>query len=272
MEALGVLVVVMIAGALVVMISAAVANENARRRESFESASERFGGQIKDSFWSGKSMTFEVEGVPAELTYFGGTDKAPPWTRVHFRWPGRPLRIAPQGAWANLKKFFGAEDILIGDSNFDDAFLIQGEPNWVQEALTPEARRLIWVLNDLGSSEKLFGPGRGINVDVTAGGLILKCYRNHVRKREDLMTFLETSAALLAELSGAGQGGAVISVEEVVAAGKCPVCSDDSGHLSKRCGGCRAAYHRECWDYLGGCAIFGCEDGYSRGEARSTKA
>lgn len=272
MELLGILTFAVLVVAIVAFLWAMISAEKTRRRESFDIAAQRFGGQVEESFWSGKSMTFEVEGVPAELTYFGGTDKAPPWTRVHFRWPGRPLRLAPQGAWANLKKFFGAEDILIGDPSFDDAFLIQGERSWVQGALTPEFRRLIWDLNTLGSKEGFFGPRKGINLDVTPAGVILKCYRNHIRNRDDLLAFLDTSAALLGALRHMSEGRALISVEEVVRAGKCPVCSDDSGDLPQRCRGCQAAYHRECWDYLGGCAIFGCEDGYSRGAAGRAKA
>lgn len=272
MEALGVLFVVMVVGALVAALSAAVASEKARRRAAFEVAAERFGGRLQESFWTGKSMSFEVEGVSAELTYFGGTDKAPPWTRVHFKWPGQALRVAPERGWASLKKFFGAEDIQIGDPAFDAAFLIQGERAWVLEALTPEVRGLISRLNLLGSSSGFFGRREGIQLDLTPAGLILKCYRNHVRNQDDLLTFLETSVALLQVLQAASAGEPVISVEEVVRAGKCPVCSDGSGDLSRRCGGCQASYHRECWDYLGGCAIFGCEDGYSRGGVRSQKA
>ena len=47
---------------------------------------------------------------------------------------------------------------------------------------------------------------------------------------------------------------------------ECPVCGADLGDLLVRCAGCRAPHHRECWDYVGACSMFGC------GERRSVRA
>lgn len=42
-------------------------------------------------------------------------------------------------------------------------------------------------------------------------------------------------------------------------AGRCPVCATDiSGLQPRRCDHCQAEHHQDCWDYYGGCAIFGC--------------
>lgn len=262
MPLLGAVLAVLVLALFVLALAALVSAENKRRNEAMEAAAQRFSGQIEKSFWSGQSLRFEVEGVPAELTYFGGTDKAPPWTKVHFSWPGPALRLGPERTWASIKKFFGAEDIQVGDQRFDDAFLIQGEPSWVNKALTPQAQSLIWTLYGLGATSGFWGRSKGINLDVTPAGVILKCMRNHVRTRDDLLVFLETSVALLSALKRANGGAISLSVAEVVKAGKCPVCSDSSGQITKRCKGCNSAYHPECWDYLGGCAIFGCEDRY----------
>lgn len=38
----------------------------------------------------------------------------------------------------------------------------------------------------------------------------------------------------------------------------CPVCGDPDPADSRACPACGVAYHRECWEYYGGCAIYGC--------------
>jgi len=40
----------------------------------------------------------------------------------------------------------------------------------------------------------------------------------------------------------------------------CPVCADALGDAPPRCGRCDTGHHRECWDYVGGCAVFACKD------------
>lgn len=41
-------------------------------------------------------------------------------------------------------------------------------------------------------------------------------------------------------------------------AAACPVCGDALGAAPRRCGRCDTPHHAECWDYVPGCAIFGC--------------
>jgi hypothetical protein len=43
------------------------------------------------------------------------------------------------------------------------------------------------------------------------------------------------------------------------AAGLCPICTTVLKEPVVRCPRCRAPHHRECWDYLGRCAVYGCE-------------
>jgi len=43
-------------------------------------------------------------------------------------------------------------------------------------------------------------------------------------------------------------------------AATCPVCADLLAGPMRTCPRCRTPHHPECWDYLPGCAIFGCAD------------
>ena len=272
LEAVGALLAVFVGIAVVfgvgVTLFAFYQKERARVHAALLAAQRRYGGRIEDSFWSGKSLKFQVDDTPTELTYFRGSDKAPPWTKLHVSWAGPKLRVVPESTWSSLKKVFGAQDIQVGERAFDERFLVQGDPTYVTQALTPTARGKLMLLYDLGSTAGFFGRRPGVTFDVTPAGVIVKCLRNLTRERHELLSFLEHALAVIAELRTAASGAPPISVAEVVKAGKCPVCSDGSGTLSRRCRGCNAAYHPECWDYLGGCAIFGCEDRYRPDEPR----
>lgn len=40
---------------------------------------------------------------------------------------------------------------------------------------------------------------------------------------------------------------------------QCPVCGDPDPVDRVPCPACGVRYHRECWEYFGGCAIYGCK-------------
>lgn len=44
----------------------------------------------------------------------------------------------------------------------------------------------------------------------------------------------------------------------------CQVCGDLDDEVRTGCPTCGARHHQECWDYLGGCARFGCSEGPTR--------
>lgn len=46
---------------------------------------------------------------------------------------------------------------------------------------------------------------------------------------------------------------------------RCPVCREGFEDLpSRRCGRCDTPHHPECWEYVPGCAVFGCADDASQ--------
>src|SRR5262245_34413271 len=42
----------------------------------------------------------------------------------------------------------------------------------------------------------------------------------------------------------------------------CPICQSDilGGEVTTRCPRCRQVHHRECWEEVGGCSTYGCEE------------
>jgi hypothetical protein len=50
----------------------------------------------------------------------------------------------------------------------------------------------------------------------------------------------------------------ILSSEDCASKGACPVCACRLEEPIQRCGRCNTSYHRECWQYFGGCAIYAC--------------
>jgi hypothetical protein len=254
----GVLVVAAVAGLSAFLIALLFAAAR-KYRANLEHLAVRVGGRIVHSFWNGDALEWENDGVPARLRFFMGTDKAPPWTRLQFQWaPEGMLRVAPEGLFTGIRKFFGAQDLEIGDAAFDARYLIQGSPpTWVRETLNPDVRRGLDTLFELGAS---FWRGKGIRLDAGPTGVTLFCQRNLVQSREELLLFVDQGLAVLRRLRGGGSFG-VLSAESAAAEGRCPVC----GHLLEdpehRCDACATRHHEECWSYFGGCAIYACSRG-----------
>jgi hypothetical protein len=49
-----------------------------------------------------------------------------------------------------------------------------------------------------------------------------------------------------------------VSILQSSPTGRCSLCRDPALEEATACPECRAPYHRECWEYLGRCAIYGC--------------
>lgn len=69
------------------------------------------------------------------------------------------------------------------------------------------------------------------------------------------------SAGGAAPPPAAGPGGCVTVPSDQVAGQVCQVCRSPIalGEKVCACPECRSAYHRECWDEIGGCATYGCK-------------
>lgn len=69
------------------------------------------------------------------------------------------------------------------------------------------------------------------------------------------------------EQSGIKPASSMVSMENLPESGaSCPVCacSLDDGSKLHICTLCFTPHHKDCWDYTGGCAIFGCRKGAIR--------
>ena len=77
--------------------------------------------------------------------------------------------------------------------------------------------------------------------------------------RAALESLIELAVAALRACRGGGPGIEVVfAAVEIKRGSDCPVCGNkiDRGF---GCPACGTPHHEDCWKYLGGCAIFGCD-------------
>jgi hypothetical protein len=69
---------------------------------------------------------------------------------------------------------------------------------------------------------------------------------------------------------GAGGGGADVGVAGEI--GTCPICQTTIAPHENviNCPTCQQSHHRECWDEIGGCAVYGCKSAPQSAKAQDT--
>jgi hypothetical protein len=261
----GVLFFGVVAVILILIVFGAFKNDE--RAKNLRVAAGRYRGTIVTSFWGNDRLEFVVDGVSAELSYQAGSKNQSRFTKVRFcHTPAGFLRIVPEGIFESLRKMFGAQDIEVGETGFDGAFLIQGLPEqWVREVLNPETRRRISALASLGVS---YWNGQHVSLDAGPGGITISCARNFTDDPSQLLAFLDLGVAVFRQIRMPQVDGIkILSAEEHAERGECPVCANPLVRPVSRCSGCGTLHHSDCWSYFGGCAIYACS---RRGGRRSS--
>ncbi|HXX95007.1 MAG TPA: hypothetical protein VEN81_15380 [Planctomycetota bacterium] len=236
-----------------------------QRRSRMEAVAQYFRGQLLTSSWSGDRIELAVDGIPAQVSYDPGGRSRRTTTRIHFNFsPPGVLRIGPENFFASFRKAFGAQDIEFGDSRFDGAFLVQGGPEpWVRDVLVPEARRKIRELSEMGASW-LGSPN--VKIDVGPAGVAIFCEKNLTGETSNLIRFVQLATEVFRQIrTPVTPGITILSAQEHAEQGGCPVCACPLGPPVRRCPTCGTSHHADCWEYFGGCAIYGCARRGGRG-------
>jgi hypothetical protein len=247
------MVVFLFAGVAALIVTLIV-TQGRKRTETLQSAASTFGGAVSSSFWSGDRVDLVVDGVPAEVTFHSGGKHSSPWTRLHFRWtPPGLLRLVPEDLFTSLQKVFGTQDLQVGDPDFDRRFLVRGSPEaWVREVLDAGTRRHLIGIAELG------GSGRRGGLEAGPSGVVLFRHKNLCMDRILLEAFIQKSIEVFRRLRAPAPAEIkILSTEELIARGECPVCGHPLDATARRCKSCATAHHAECWDYFGGCSTCG---------------
>lgn len=159
------------------------------------------------------------------------------------------LRVRPEGAWDKVRKFFGAQDVQLGDALFDPKFIV--EANQVARArslLTRDVRSRMVRLLRHGSLAVEFGPA-GISLHTS------EAFQDRV---QDLSEYAIEALELCTALIRILDPSMVVAEDVEIGGGACPVCGTAVVESPGQCKRCGTPHHAECWDYLGGCAVYAC--------------
>ncbi len=242
-----------------VVVATAIGTWFAGRRHRVRKALEPIrllhGGEIRKRFLERPALHFDVDGVPAVLRFGEKYDPAGLHADLQFQWTApSTLEIVPETLLGQFKKLFGGQDILVDDEEFDSRYRILGSsPDWVRRLLDPDTRKAV---NDVAG---LAGASASFQLQAGPAGVSVRLGRNLIREERDLVRLVTASVELLRRMRGVESAGVrLVSAEEAVAGGRCPVCAQTLDGRIRSCSNCHTAHHEECWEYFGRCGMYAC--------------
>lgn len=191
---------------------------------------------------------------------------SPPRTRVVARFPNAVafrLELYPKGRPAPAQPPKGTRPVHAGIPGFDDQYVIHSN----DPQIAAELLRLLMVRVALDELRRL-APPFGMLASVNPERLLVQVDRN----LGGVPVLLETAvrdALIFHDYLRAGISSRIGDGVEIVAVGPasasengrpiCKVCGDEIVDDFVFCGQCRTPHHRDCWTFVGGCSIFGCQ-------------
>ena len=180
--------------------------------------------------------------------------------RFHRGLPFR-LELAPVSRPAPTQPPKGTRLVRVGDQEFDRGYVVQAnDPEMAREFLSASVR---WAIDNLHR----LAPPSGMLLSINPERLLVQVDRNLGQSAETLHYAVQQAltihdglqqgvAARLAE----GVSIVAVGVESVEEAGPpiCKVCGEPIVDPGVLCASCRTPHHRDCWEFVGSCSIYGC--------------
>ena len=187
-----------------------------------------------------------------------------PRTRVVARFAkGLPFRLelAPIGRPSPAQPPKGTRPVRVGDAEFDRAFIVQAnDPEMARDFLTAPVR---WAVANL----LRLGPPGGMLVSINPERMLVQVDRNLGTSVDSLAQGVQEALTIHDGLQSGvsarlGEGVAIVDSGPASAedAGPpvCKVCGElISGMPKVFCSTCRTPHHRDCWEFIGSCSVFG---------------
>ncbi len=187
-----------------------------------------------------------------------------PRTRVVARFrQGLPFRLelAPVSRPAPPQPPKGTRLVRVGDPEFDRGFVVQANDAEMARAFLSETvRRAVDNLQGLC-------PPSGMLVSINPERLLVQVDRNLGPQAEALLFAVHQALALHDGLhsgvaSRVGQGISIVEAgpahPEDAGPPICKVCGDPIVTPGVVCLSCQTPHHKDCWEFIGSCSIYGC--------------
>lgn len=187
-----------------------------------------------------------------------------PRTRVVARFrQGLPFRmeLAPAARPAPPQAPKGTRLVRVGDPDFDRGFVVQAnDAEMARASLGVNARAAIARLQDMA-------PPAGMLLSINPERLLVQVDRNLALISDALLQAVEYALVVhdglqLGVASRVGQGIEIVAsgVAEADDLGPplCKVCGESIVVPGVVCATCKTPHHRDCWEFVGSCSIYGC--------------
>lgn len=220
----------------------------------------RLQGRLVPALWPRPPrIHFVASGRSATLEYCSDSYDGTTRVTVDLRGvsPGT-LMIFRDSLSSIIPKLFGAQDLQIGDPQFDDRFILRANPPSIVRRMFSDGRR-VQAMESVLRIEDL--PGAAIHL--TRESLTVRT-TGYLRQESELWALARTAldvAQFILELTPPLD---VTWGEPSNVGGQCPICGSPLVDRVVRCARCQTPHHGECWKYNGRCSLFAC------GETRST--
>jgi len=232
--------------------------ERAKKRGFFESAARRLkGSYVPSGIVSHHRIEFLIAGRPAVMEFEpSGDDRSGRTTvRVPLRGPSPgTLHILREGFAQEFLKLFGAQDISIGDPEFDKAWVVKATPESLAlRVFSPERRT-----RAVAAVQRLTGWGDP-TIEVTRDQLRIQV-RDEILSEGGVVTLAKSAQEFL-EFLQVPSASTGIELGEVKTSpdSTCPVCGTTLQDRPVRCESCKTPHHSECWTYVGQCSTYACK-------------
>ncbi|AGA26105.1 RING finger protein [Singulisphaera acidiphila] len=192
-----------------------------------------------------------------------------PRTRVVVRFRnGLPFRLelAPISRPAPAQAPKGTRLVRIGDQEFDRGFVVQAnDPEMAVEFLSPGVR---WSIGNL----QRLAPPSGMLISINPERLLVQIDRNLGLNADSLAyavheTLLIHDGLQMGVATQMSQGVSIVAIgptaNEDAGPPICKVCGEAIEGPRVFCAICRTPHHRDCWEYVGTCSIYGCHGKHS---------
>ncbi len=246
-------------------------------KSAFEQLADHYSGSFHPrGIHQFPEVTIDVNGVPFLIETVASKRNvieqviciSSPWPDTRFR-----LRLTPETFGSRFKQLLGMQDVHIGRPQFDEAFVVQtNRRESLPQFLTEDAQTALLSLLNTGAKHEF-------DLNIVGGNLDWR-KKTGVGNAEQLIglvdSFLRAYFAMLANirilnkqedaanlgpheitwLPGKPRGATFVYTETRTPV--CLVCGSEVLDQRVQCRSCRTAHHRECWEYFGKCATYGC--------------
>ena len=260
-DGVGVFLLLLFVTAVVVAIVVASSARSSRLTAALQRVAAEVGGTVSGGGWGTGEATlqFSLAGRRASMEFYAGSKNRAPYSRLTVDLGGRSpgtLHILPEGFGQMILKFFGAQDLPVGDAEFDADYVVKANPpSLVPQLFSPERRR------PLMAAVRRLGVVSEPRIDVDRSQLTIRS-RDFITDDSRLLVMVRTAEEFLKALfpaaAPAPEPGIQWGEMKVSGGGECPVCGTEMRDGIVRCEVCKTPHHHDCWQYMGRCSTYAC--------------